>query len=134
VFLVLLLALWPSRRRVRLVPPSVRKELVRRRATEQFLAQNLHTTEGRTGVLIFVSVAEHRAEILADTGIDTRVPAGTWQKIVDALTREIGAGRAAQGFVAAIAEIGAHLARHFPPGAADSNELPDHLIVLQNDR
>ena len=59
-------------------------------------------------------------------------PKGTWQKIVDDFTREIGAGRAVDGFVQAIERIGAHLAEHFPPGSIDPNELPDHLIVLRN--
>lgn len=130
VFLFLLFILWPKRVRTTLVPKSVLNAHVRRRATEQFLAQNLHTTEGRTGILIFVSVAERRAEILADRGIDSKVPPGTWQEIVDRLTREIGAGNPTEAFVHAIKAAGAHLARHFPPGSSDPNELPDHLIVL----
>ncbi len=133
VFLILVAALWPWPVRMRLVPKSARDMYVRRRATEQFLAQNLHTTRGRTGVLIFVSVAERRAEILADTGIDARVPAGTWQGIVDQMTAEFADGRAADGFVNAIAAIGLHLAEHFPPGSVDANELPDHLIVLRSE-
>jgi putative membrane protein len=130
MFLGLLLALWPRGVRTALVPKSVRVAHAKRRATEQFLVQNLHTTDGRTGVLIFVSVAERHAEILADKGIDDRVPSGTWQEIVDQLTSEISQGCAADGFVHAIMSAGEHLARHFPPGSGDPNELPDHLIVL----
>lgn len=130
VFLAFLVLLWPKQRRLALVPKSVRAAHARRRATEQFLAQNLHTTSGRTGVLIFVSVAERHAEILADKAIDEKVPAGTWQAIVDRLTNEIAAGRAANGFVHAIESAGDHLSQHFPPGTHDPNELPDHLIVL----
>ena len=105
---------------------------VHRRAAEQFLAQNLYTTAGRTGVLLFVSIAEQRVEIIADSGIDARVAKGTWQKIVDDFTAEIGAGRQVEGFVQAIDRIGAHLAEHFPPGLLNPNELPDHLIVLRD--
>jgi putative membrane protein len=130
VFLVLLALLWPKTIRTALVPQSVRHAHAHRRAMEQFLVQNLHTTSGRTGVLIFVSVAEHFAEILADTGIDARVPAGTWQEIVDTLTREIAVGHPADGFVQAIERVGHHLAQHFPPGTHDPDELPNHLIVL----
>ena len=79
VFVVVLAALWPRSIRTALVPKSVRVAHAHRRATEQFIAQNLHTTEGRTGVLIFVSIAERHAEILADKGIDDRVTDGTWQ-------------------------------------------------------
>ena len=130
VFFLLLILLWPHRVRLTLVPKSIRDQRAHRRAVEQFLAQNLHTTEGRTGVLIFVSVAERYAEILADTGIDAKVPKGTWKKIVDEMTALIGTGRAADGFVHAIEEVGKHLAEHVPPGSHDPNELPDHLIIL----
>lgn len=130
VFLVLLALLWPKSIRTALVPRSVRNAHAHRRATEQFLAQSLHTTAGRTGILIFVSVAERHAEVLADHGIHARVPEGTWQIIVDNLTNEIGAGRPADGFVQAIEASGDHLAKHFPPGSRDPNELPNHLIVL----
>lgn len=131
VFFGLLILLWPQNIRAGLVPRSVRNAHAHRRATEQFLVQNLHTTESRTGVLIFVSLAERHAEILADTGIDSRVPLGTWQAIVDKLTDNIAHGRTADGFIAAIETAGQHLAQHFPPGTSDPNELPDHLIVLK---
>jgi putative membrane protein len=101
-----------------------------RRAVEQFLVQNLHTTTGRTGVLLFVSVAERYAEIIADNAIDAKVPEGTWKEIIDSLTDAIGQGRPTDGFVTAIAAIGTVLARHFPPGTNDPSELPDHLIIL----
>ena len=130
VFLILLALLWPKQIRTMLIPKSVRTEHAHRRATEQFIVQNLHTTEGRTGVLIFVSVAERYAEILADKGIDERVEPGTWQEIVNDLTSHISDGKAADGFVSAIERSGKYLAQHFPPGRANPNELPDHLIVL----
>jgi putative membrane protein len=129
-FFALLCVLWPRRVRLALVPKSLRDGRAHRRAVEQFLVQNLHTTSGRTGVLIFVSVAEHYAEILADTGIDAKVPPGTWKTIVDEMTALIGAGRSADGFIHAINEVGKHLTEHFPPGSFDPNELPDHLIIL----
>jgi len=130
-FLVVTLALLPQRVRMALVPAGIQREHAHRRAVEQFLAQNLHTTEGRTGVLLFVSIAEHYAEIIADRAIDDEVPAGTWKRIIDALTGAIGDGRPTDGFVTAITAIGAALGEHFPPGAYDPNELPDHLIILQ---
>ncbi len=130
VFFVITAALLPLSIRIALVPASVKHLQAHRRAVEQFLAQNLHTTGGRTGVLLFVSVAEHHAEIIADKAIHERVPEGTWKGIVDDLTNAISKGNAADGFVAAIASIGAVLARHFPPSAHDPSELPDHLIIL----
>ena len=133
VFILLcLLFLWRPLR-YWLVPRSVKHTRAHRRAVEQFLAQNLHTTSGRTGVLIFVSVAERYAEILADAAIHKVVPASDWQAIVDRLTTAIGEGRPGDGFVAAIEMAGERLAKHFPPGSADPDQLPNHLIVLPSE-
>ena len=129
-FVVLLILFIPRPIRFRLVPKSVKRARAHRVAIEQFVAQNLHTTKGHTGVLIFVSVAERYAEIIADSAIDARVPPGTWKTIVDGLTRRIGEGAPADGFIDAIAAVGKLLAQHFPPGTEDPNELADHLIVL----
>jgi len=130
-FLTLLMILLPQPVRLMLVPQAVKHQRAHRRAVEQFIAQNLHTTKGRTGILIFVSVAERYAEVLADTGIDAKVAPGTWQQIVDHLTASIAEGRAADGFVDAIHASGELLATHFPPGSDNPNELPNHLIVLE---
>ncbi len=128
VLLALVLARTPIR--YMLVPASVKRERAHRRAVEQFLAQNLHTTSGRTGVLIFVSIAERYVEILADKAVHGKVTAAEWQSIVTTLTSAIGDGRTGDGFVQAIERCGIVLAAHFPPGASDPNALPDHLIVL----
>lgn len=130
VFAIVLAVTLPRPIRYMLVPRRIKRARVHRRAIEQFLAQNLHTTAGRTGVLIFISAAERQAEIIADAGIEAKVAKGTWQEIVTRLTAAFTAGRHTDGFVAAIAEVGGHLATHFPPGSFDANELPDHLIVL----
>lgn len=119
---------WPIR--FALVPGFVKRARAHRHAVDQFLAQNLHTTAKRTGVLIFVSLAEHFAEVIADEAIHARVPDGTWETVVDGLTRRIRDGDAADGLVWAVGECGELLGEHFPPGTADENELPDHLIVL----
>jgi putative membrane protein len=113
-----------------LVPTSVKRARAHARAVEQFLVQNLHTTPGRTGVLIFVSVAERYAEILADSGIHAKVPQAKWQEIVDRMTARLAAGQTADGFIHAIDEVGRLLAQHFPAGRHEPLGLPNHLIVL----
>jgi len=130
VFAVLVVVLMPRPVRLALMPRSVKHARAHRRAVEQFLAQNLHTAVGHTGVLIFVSVAERFAEILADAAIHEKVPEGAWQAIVADLTQHIGKGQAGDGFVRAIAAVGEHLARHFPPDAQRPHALSNHLIVL----
>src|SRR5262249_45101718 len=122
-------------RRLRLAPVSnrVKKERAHRRAVEQFLAQNLHTMPSRTGVLIYVSVAERFAEIIADADINQKVAEGTWQTIVDQLTSQIASGQAVDGFIRATAAGGKQRARHFPPGSHDPNVFANHLIVLPSE-
>lgn len=129
-FAFILATTLPRPVRYGLVPKSVKEQRAYRRAVEQFLVQSLHTTPDRTGVLIYVSVAERYAVILADTAIDAAVERVTWQNIVDALTHHIANGRAGEGFVEAIHRSGEVLAKHFPPQPRDPNVLPDHLIVL----
>jgi len=94
------------------------------------MVQNLHTTLGRTGVLIYVSIAERYAEVIADDGIYRKVTPEVWDALIAALTMNIGRGAHVEGFVAAIETCGAILAEHFPPGVGDRDELPNHLIVL----
>lgn len=117
--------------RIALVPGAIKNARAHARATEQFLAQNLHTTKGRTGVLIFISVAERYAVVIADDGIYKKVPPVIWDDAVDKLTSEIALELPADGLVAAIQICGDVLAEHFPPDSADNNELPNHLIVLE---
>jgi putative membrane protein len=130
VFAALLALLFHRPIRFALVPTFTKRQRAHRRAVEQFLTQNLHTTAGRTGVLLFVSVAERYVEVLADAGIHKKVPQAEWQGIVDTLTAAIGRGRSTDGFVAAVEAIGNQLALHFPPGSSDKSRLPNHLIVL----
>ncbi|HDL16421.1 MAG TPA: hypothetical protein ENH27_01095 [Rhizobiales bacterium] len=117
--------------RVALVPRAVKRARAHARAMEQVLAQNLHTTKARTGVLIFVSVAERFAEVIADEGIYSKVPPGIWDEVVARLSADIARGEVAGGFIEAVGQCGGVLAEHFPPGGGDANELPNHLIVLE---
>jgi putative membrane protein len=131
VFLAVALAVWTRPLRYALVPRAVKHARAHRRAVEQFLAQNPHTTAGRTGVLIFVSAAERYAEVLADIEIYEKVAKERWQGIVDRLIAAMREDRPADGFIEAIEASGLLLAEHFPPGSADPDELPNHLIVLE---
>jgi putative membrane protein len=129
VFLLLaLLAQLPVA--VALVPDWIKQRRASRLAREQFFERGLHLTKARTGVLIFVSVAEHYVEILADEGIDALVPPGTWDHAVADFVERVRAGHIAEGFVAAIEVVGARLAEHFPRAADDPDELPNHLIEI----
>jgi putative membrane protein len=130
IFVVLALVLSLPRVKLRVVPRHVKREAVRALAMQQFLAHGLHTTEARTGVLIFVAIAERQAEIIADSGIAAKVEPAVWQAAMDGLVGEVRAGRLADGLTATIASVGETLARHFPHLPGDRNELADELIVL----
>jgi putative membrane protein len=129
-FLGMLYLLTRRGMRYRIVPREVKRARAHQEALRQFTAHGLQHTEGRTGVLIFVSVAEHHAEILADAGIARKVPDKVWDDAVRMLVSGIAAGGAADGFVGAIEQCAAVLAEHFPPGAINRNELPNAVIEL----
>ena len=129
-FVVLALVASHPAGRPAVVPPAVKHGAARSLAVRQFLAHGLHTTEARTGVLIFVSLAERHAEIIADAGISAKVDDGVWQAAMERLLAEIRAGRLADGLIAAIESTGTVLARHFPPRPGDRNELPNDLVLL----
>ena len=116
--------------RFRIVPKQAKHRRAHAEAVRQFLAQGLHLTERRTGVLIFASVAEHYAEIVADSGINAKVRPTDWEAAVTAMIAAIKDGRPADGFVAAVERCGALLAQHFPPGAINRDELPNKLVVM----
>ena len=114
-----------------LTPRSVKRHRVQRRAHEQFVAKNLHLTRERTGVLIFVSMAERMAELIADDGIADHVEPHVWDKAMAALTDGFRRGDVEAGFAAAVRLCGDVLAEKFPARAGDNpNELPDAVVVL----
>lgn len=117
--------------RLRLTPRSLKRDQVRRRAQEQFLAKNLHLTRDRTGVLIFVSLAEHMAELIADEGIAAQVEADVWDRAMAALTEGLKRGEPAAGFAAAVGFCADVLAERFPADPNDNpNELADTVVVI----
>jgi putative membrane protein len=129
-FMVAALALAHPKVRFHIVPRRAKHDRAHAEALRQFLAQGLHKTVHRTGVLIFASTAERYAEIVADAGINEKVPPQVWDQVVNELVAAIKDGRPADGFVAAIAQCGAVLAAHFPPGALKRDELPDKLLEI----
>ena len=94
------------------------------------MLRGIGRTEGRTGVLVFVSLAERYARIVADEAIAQRVAQADWQGAIDALIDHMREGRIADGFVEAIERCGGVLATHFPAQAgraqrAAGQDLPD---------
>ncbi|MCF3933126.1 hypothetical protein L1787_06815 [Acuticoccus sp. M5D2P5] len=117
--------------RIHLVPRAVRRARAHLKAVDLFLAHNIHATPNRTGVLIFVSLFEHHAEIVADRAIYEAVSEETWEALIERLILQLKAGALTEGLVEAIGEAGTILAEHVPPdpgGVAD--HLPNTLVVI----
>ena len=98
------------------------------RAVEAFFAHGLHATHDRTGVLIIISVFERKVRVLADSGINSKVPEKAWDDVIALLLGAIRQEKPMDGMARAIALCGEHLASSFP-GKSDTNELPDGLVT-----
>jgi len=129
-FTVALLILKWMPLRLALTPPATKHRRVRRRAVAIFQAAAAGRTTGKTGILVYLSLAERRAEIVADEAILKVTDEHTWGEAMHALIAEVREGRPADGIVAAIERAGVVLAEHFPRSATDANEIPDKLIEL----
>jgi putative membrane protein len=116
--------------RLILTPPSTKARRVRRRALALFRTAAEKRTRAATGVLLYLSLDEHRAELIADEAIHSKVAPELWGDAMADLVEEVKAGRPGAGMAKAVERIGAVLAEHFPRSSGDQNELPDRLIEL----
>ena len=116
--------------RMWIIPPSVQQQRAARHAREQFFLQNLHKTEGHTGVLVFVSVAEHYVEIIVDSAIAEAVDDQLWKQVVDDFIAHVRRGEIASGFDSTIEQCRLILWEHFPAPEGRPDELPNHLIEV----
>jgi len=130
VFLALTGVLHLPRLRALLIPHAARRAIAHRAALEQFAIRGIAHTKNRTGILIFVSLAERYARIIADDGIAARVPQSEWQGAIDALVEHMRGGRIADGYIAAIEICGKVLAVHFPSGETTPDELRDRIYLI----
>lgn len=127
LFLVVLgLGLTPLSRM--LTPPAWRKAWAHRAAEAQFEALGLVHTRDRTGVLLYVNLAQRRAEVLADVGIYEKAPTQVWDEVVGMLIDGVKRGDTAEGFAKAATRTGEILSAYLPPRPDDTNELPDGLV------
>jgi putative membrane protein len=114
----------------KLTPAWIKRQQVHRAARDQFLGHGLNQTTGKTGVLIFVSLAEHQAEIIADTGIYTKVSRDVWRDVIGKLVTAARDQALARGLIVAIEDSATILAEHFPRQEGDVDELPNKVIII----
>ena len=103
----------------------------RERAIMLFGKLRVWDTEQNNGVLIYLLLAEHAIEIVADRGLNSKVDSGEWQRIVERMGRAFQESRFEDGLTQALEEVSALLVQHFPatPGQANANELPDEPVL-----
>ncbi len=116
--------------RIALTPKSVKRARVHEAAIRAFKIGAAGRTEAQTAVLIYLSEREHRAEIVGDEAINARIDKAQWARAMALLLENVQAGRAADGIIAAVENVGALLSAHFPKSDGDNNELLDRLIEL----
>ena len=124
-----LILLWRPLR-LALTPRAIKAQRVRARAVDLFKVGTEAKTLGRTGVLLYLSLKEHRADIVADEAIAAKVSPDVWGDAMAALIERVRAGQPGEGMAAAVTQMGVVLAQHFPRGSENPNELPDRLIEI----
>lgn len=129
-FTVALLILKWMPLRLALTPAATKHRRVRRRAIAIFQAAAAGRTAGKTGVLIYLSLGERRAEIIADEAVLKATDDHSWGEAMTVLLADVKEGKTADGICAAIECVGKVLAEHFPRTADHRNEIPDKLIEL----
>ncbi|MFC7301993.1 TPM domain-containing protein [Cognatiluteimonas weifangensis] len=99
----------------------------RNRAHAAFAQLRVWDTAANNGVLLYLLLADHRIEIVADRGLDALIGAGQWSEVCRLMEQRLRAGEAEAAVLQGVAAVSDLLAEHFPrlPGAADANELPD---------
>jgi putative membrane protein len=127
--IVMVLQLVPAIR-FALIPGPIKAKRVHDRALHTFRVGAEQRTTGRTGILIYLSMREHRAEVLADAAIASKVDGEVWADALEALLSQVRAGDVTAGLCAAVDRVGAVLAQHVPRQTDDVNELPDRLIEI----
>jgi putative membrane protein len=118
----------PGIKRLFVTSAEIREE-VEEAALTSFYRQRLNNTRDRTGILVFVSVFERRAVVLADEGINAQVPQETWQEVVDTITRGIRQNRQAEALCQAISRCGELVRDKFPRRRDDTDELRNLIVV-----
>ncbi|MCK4653497.1 MAG: TPM domain-containing protein [Candidatus Cloacimonetes bacterium] len=114
-----------------IVAKKIMQIKVNERAIRHFMESGVCNTKERTGILIFISILERRVELLADSGINEKIPQGKWQNIVDNIIKGIKKKNVTAHLIESINDCGDLLAQHFPIQPDDVNELSDEIDILE---
>ena len=113
--------------------PLFKGQTARERALELFSQLRVWDTQHNTGVLIYLLLADHAVEIVADRGIHAKVDAQAWSEVCRQMETAFRQSNFEGGVVSGVQAVTQHLMQHFPNDSHDShdrNELPDKPVVL----
>jgi len=130
VFAVLAFVLSLGHYRYHLVPGWIKRGRAHEAAHEQFLARRISYTRGRTGILIYLALAERHAELVPDAAIAEAIDEGSFKPILSRLRQRLGEARVADAIIEAIEACGAILTQKFPPASDNPDELPNKVVLL----
>lgn len=112
--------------------PALFKGLTGRQAAiAAFSNLRVWDTENNSGVLIYLLLADHDIEIVADRGIIAKVDQSEWDDIAHHMEQHYRAGNFREGSLEGVRRVTKLLARHFPPGERNQNELPDKPVIIR---
>jgi putative membrane protein len=114
-----------------LTPLADQSSQVEARAIIEFYESNIQKTKGDTGILIMVSLLEHRAVVLADKAINDKVSKDTWEKVCNELVVGIKSRDLGDAMTHAVESCGRIMTPHFPIQHDDTNELKNNLVVKE---
>ncbi len=114
-----------------IVPKKVMKEKVKNRAIRYFMESGVYETRDHTGILIFISLLEHRIELIADSGINEKIAQRKWDDIVAHISNGVKGKKLANNLIEAIDECGKLLSKYFPIKEDDENELENEINILE---
>lgn len=112
------------------LPALLRGQSARERAVEVFSRLRVWDTERNNGVLIYLLLADHDVEIVADRGIHAKAGDATWRSICGEMEQAFRQGHFSAGSLSGVRAVGSHLALHYPMQGATKNELPDSPVIL----
>jgi putative membrane protein len=114
------------------IPPGEMQDEVEHRAAEVFQKFRIRKTKGSTGILIYVSLYEHKVRILGDDAISNKLGQDDWQQICDIIIKGCKTNQIVTGLVDGIAKSGELLGKYFPIEEGDVNELANELITIDS--
>lgn len=127
VLLIVLLFRFSFFKRI-LIPKKLMAHKVHTAAMMSFYRNGVHKTKDRTGILIYISLAERMVVVIGDEGIHNKVGNDAWNDVVSIIVNGIKTKKVEQGIIDGVESCRGLLKKHFPISAHDTNELSNKVV------